>query len=76
VWGQVAERFKDYDHKLILESINEPRLVGTNVEWWFNTEDERILDAADCLNRLNQAFVETVRATGGNNADRYLMMPG
>jgi len=76
VWSQVADRFKDYDHKLILESINEPRLAGTNVEWWFNTSDKRILDAADCLNRLNQAFVDTVRATGGNNADRYLMVPG
>ncbi len=76
VWQQVAERFKDYDHKLIFESINEPRLVGTDVEWWFNTASDKILDAADCINRHNQTFVDTVRATGGYNADRYLMMPG
>ena len=76
IWGQVAERFKDYDDKLIFESINEPRLVGTDVEWNFNTARPECIDAADCLNRLNQAFVDTVRATGGNNATRYLMMPG
>lgn len=76
VWGQIADRFKDYDNKLIFESINEPRLVGTDVEWWFNTESEKIIDAADCLNRLNQTFVDTVRATGGNNTGRFLMVPG
>ncbi len=76
IWGQLAERFKDYDNKLIFECINETRLVGTNVEWWFNTEDEKILDAADCINRLNQAFVDTVRAAGGSNADRFLMVSG
>ena len=25
---------------------------------------------------MNQLFVDTVRATGGNNAERYLMLPG
>ena len=27
-------------------------------------------------NRINQLFVDTVRATGGNNADRFLLIPG
>lgn len=75
IWSQVAERFKDYDQHLIFESLNEPRLVGTDVEWWFNSNDARCKEAADCLNRLNQAFVDTVRAAGGSNADRYLMVP-
>ncbi|MBE5815122.1 MAG: glycoside hydrolase family 5 protein [Clostridiales bacterium] len=76
IWQQVSERFKEYDNKLIFECINETRLAGTNVEWWFNTADPRIVDAADCINRLNQAFVNTVRATGGSNTDRYLMVSG
>ncbi len=76
IWQQVGERFKDYDNKLIFESINEPRLVGTSVEWNFNESNPLCKDAADCLNRLNQAFVDTVRAIGGNNADRFLMVPG
>ncbi|MBQ8135982.1 MAG: cellulase family glycosylhydrolase, partial [Clostridia bacterium] len=27
-------------------------------------------------NRINQLFVDTVRATGGNNAERFLLIPG
>jgi len=76
VWRQIAETFKDYDEHLILESMNEPRLMHSNYEWWFDANAKECQDAADCLNRLNQLFVDTVRSTGGRNADRYLMVPG
>ena len=33
IWEQIAERFKDYDEHLIMESLNGPRLVGTADEW-------------------------------------------
>ena len=76
VWTQVAARFKDYDDRLIMESMNEPRLADTNHEWWFEQGNTECLAAAECINRLNQAFVDTVRASGGHNATRYLMVPG
>lgn len=76
VWTAICERFKDYDNHLIFESINEPRLVGTNVEWNFSQGDKSCQDSEDCINRLNQLFVDIVRASGGNNAERYLMVPG
>ncbi len=76
IWTQVAERFKDYDEHLIFESLNEPRLAGTDYEWNFNAGVAECKDAAGNINRLNQLFVDTVRATGGNNVERYLMMPG
>ncbi len=76
VWSQLAERFRDYDERLILESLNEPRLVGTQYEWSFDPSSAECRDAADVINRLNQIFVDTVRASGGNNADRYLCVPG
>ncbi len=76
IWAQIAERFADYDERLVFEGLNEPRLVGSPYEWSFNTAMLEIKDAADCLNRLNQAFVDTVRAAGGRNADRYLAVPG
>jgi len=76
IWTQLAARFAQYDHHLIFESMNEPRLKGTDIEWWFDAKNKRGLEAAECINRLNQAFVDTVRASGGNNADRYLMVPG
>ncbi|MBQ8596315.1 MAG: glycoside hydrolase family 5 protein [Lachnospiraceae bacterium] len=76
IWTAMAETFKDYDDHLIFESLNEPRLVGSSYEWNFQAGVAECKDAADSINRLNQLFVDTVRATGGNNAERYLMMPG
>ena len=76
IWKQVAEAFKDCDDHLILEGMNEPRLVGTNFEWYWDANNARCKEAADCINQLNQLFVDTVRATGGNNATRYLMVTG
>ncbi len=75
IWTQMAEAFADCDEHLILESMNEPRLVGTNWEWNMNRYDPTCRDAADCINRLNQLFVDTVRSSGGNNLTRYLMVP-
>ncbi len=75
IWQQLAERFRDYDEHLILESMNEPRLINTAYEWSFNPVMPECVEAAECLNKLNQLFVDTVRSPGGNNADRYLMVP-
>lgn len=74
IWAQLAERFQDYDQHLIFEGMNEPRPVGTSQEWWFNQDDPYCQEVAGCINKLNQAFVDTVRASGGRNADRYLMV--
>ena len=76
IWTQVAERFADYDERLIFEDLNEPRLVGTAYEWSYNKVVPECRESADVLNGLNQLFVDTVRAAGGGNADRYLMVPG
>lgn len=74
IWTQLAERFKDYDQHLIFEGMNEPRPRGTSQEWWFNQDDPYCVEVAGCINKLNQAFVDTVRASGGQNANRYLMV--
>lgn len=76
VWGQLAARFADYDEHLIFEAMNEPRLVGSVYEWWLDKNSDECNDAVACINTLNQAFVDTVRAGGGNNGTRYLMVPG
>ena len=76
IWTQLSERFRDYDLHLVFESMNEPRLKGNPAyEWNFDGKAAACKDAADCINRLNQVFVDTVRASGGNNAERYLMVP-
>ena len=76
IWTQLAEKFSDYDEHLIFESMNEPRLVGSTYEWWLDGSKEECKDAVACINSLNQTFVDTVRATGGKNRNRYLMVPG
>lgn len=71
VWSQIAERFKDYDEHLIFESMNEPRMVGTTLEWSGGNAE-----AHDVINQLNAAFVDLMRnKTTGNNPYRHLMLP-
>ncbi|MDE7131104.1 MAG: glycoside hydrolase family 5 protein, partial [Lachnospiraceae bacterium] len=76
IWSQVAARFADYDEHLIMEAMNEPRLIGTSDEWWLDLNKKQCVEAVQCINELNQVFVDTVRATGGNNGERYLLVPG
>ena len=78
VWSQAAEYFKDYDYHLIFETLNEPRLIGTGYEWWFNkwSIPSEVKDAIDCINKLNQKAVDTIRNTGSNNRGRLIMCPG
>ncbi|MDE5587735.1 MAG: glycoside hydrolase family 5 protein [Acetatifactor sp.] len=76
IWEQLCQRFGDYDEHLIFECMNEPRLVGSQYEWWINAGAEECKDAISCINEINQEFVNTVRAGGGSNLNRYLMIPG
>ena len=74
LWTQIGERFRDYDEKLIFEGLNEPRARrngwDTNGNWdWGGNEAMYI-----AINRWNQAFVNVVRGTGGNNEKRHLML--
>ena len=75
IWSQIAERFADYDERLIFESMNEPRLKGTSKEWWFMPNDKDGLESIRVIQDLNQLFVDTVRSSGGYNKTRYLMVP-
>lgn len=64
---QIAECFKDYDDHLILEGFNE--MVDDQSRW------SKIPDSSyKAMNEWNQLFVNTVRATGGGNANRYLLV--
>ena len=69
-WQQIATEFKDYDRHLIFEGMNEPRNYHGAHEWDGGTQEMR-----DVINKLDQDFVDTVRATGGNNSTRCLMVP-
>lgn len=68
-WSQIAAAFKDYDQHLIFEGMNEPRWKNTDFEWNGGNDEGRTV-----VNHLNKAFVEAVRASGGNNEYRFLMV--
>jgi endoglucanase len=69
VWKQIATTFADYDEHLIFESMNE---VGADA----NYDDNLVKAYYKNINAYNQIFVDTVRSTGGNNAKRWLLIPG
>lgn len=80
MWTQIAENFKDYSDYVIFEGANEE--IGARFDenskycsdsvTHYLTDNQRYALA----NEVNQLFVDTIRATGGNNAQRFLLVPG
>ncbi|MBQ7422176.1 MAG: glycoside hydrolase family 5 protein [Prevotella sp.] len=62
LWTQIAEAFKDYDEHLLFAGLNEPN-ASTQA-------------ATNNLLAYEQVFVDAVRATGGNNQKRVLVVQG
>lgn len=76
LWEQIALRFSDYDEHLLFEGFNE--ITDRYSTKFFGREgvgegDVVEDEAFSVANRLNQLFVDTVRATGGNNRTRNLV---
>ena len=80
MWHQIASYFADYSDYLIFEAANEElgarfdedsRYCSDSVNTYMDDDARYAL-----CNEVNQAFVDTVRATGGNNAQRFLLIAG
>ncbi len=69
LWEQVARRFKEYGDKLMFETLNEARRVGSANEWSGGTSSER-----DQINKYHQIAVDAIRKSGGNNDKRHLLI--
>lgn len=69
IWEQISERFSAYGERLVFEGLNEPRKNGQPDEW-----ESIDPEAREIVNKLNIDFVNTVRASGGNNALRHLII--
>ncbi|MBN1697246.1 MAG: cellulase family glycosylhydrolase [Spirochaetales bacterium] len=68
MWEQIADHFRAYDNRLLFAGTNEVMNDGD-----YSTPTQEYVDVQ---NSFNQTFVTTVRGTGGNNADRYLIVQG
>lgn len=75
IWEQLSDAFQDYNDHLMLESLNEE---GCWDDIWnrYSGDDSQKKEAYDLLLEINQTFVDTVRASGGNNAKRHLLIAG
>ena len=78
-WQQIAEEFKDYGEHLLFEGYNE--MLDPYASWCFSSfatpeqYDEAVATSAyNAINSYAQTFVDVVRATGGNNAQRNLIV--
>ena len=69
LWKQIAEAFKDYDQHLLFEAYNE--MLDEKNTW---NEPADKTDGYKAINDYAKSFVTTVRATGGNNAQRNLVV--
>ena len=79
LWQQIAETFKDYDARLLFESYNE--MLDPYDSWCFASfatparyDADVAASAYRGINQYAKLFVETVRASGGNNALRNLVI--
>lgn len=79
VWTQIAEEFKDYDGRLLFEGYNE--MLDPYDSWCFSSfgapgnYNATVAESAyNAINSYAQSFVNAVRATGGNNAERNLIV--
>lgn len=68
LWQQIANEFRNYDQHLLLEAYNE--MLDAQSSWNFAQSNT----SYDAINNYAQSFVNVVRATGGNNAQRNLII--
>ena len=77
IWKQYAEAFNNsYDEHLVFETLNEP--IDAFHEHNFHEKTDCAVCKKDfaILNEYNQLIVDTIRASGGNNASRFIMIEG
>lgn len=84
IWTQIATAFNtSYDEHLIFETMNEPRNTshehvwqpGLKLSWCDNSACAECIADYKILNNYNQICLDAIRATGGNNANRFVMIP-
>ena len=92
IWTQICETFNnEYGERLIFETLNEPRhafptgrdLNGPESdhdkgfhEWGVVEDCPECMAEVEILNEMNQMILDIIRASGGNNAKRFVMIPG
>ena len=75
LWSQISSYFNNYSEKLVFEGYNEYLGGKQFTSSGFLAELPRN-KGYELTNAMNKAFVDAVRATGGNNKNRVLIISG
>ena len=75
IWTQIGLHFADAPYQLIFETMNEPRVAGSFYEWNVHPSHPDCKASLEVLNELNQTALDAIRATGGKNGNRFVMIP-
>lgn len=84
LWTNIASAFRDYDGHLIFAGLNEPGVGGSSssasgtlmVNQYSTDTNAKEKAFADRILEYEQTFIDAVRSTGGNNANRVLVVQG
>ena len=71
LWTQIANTFRDYNDHLLFEAFNEILYTNSNDGWVAPSAGNSCYEA---IRKYHQDFVDAVRATGGNNEYRNLVI--
>ena len=74
MWTQIADSFKDYSDYLMFECQNEE--LGWETIWNPWGDGTGKAESYALCNEINQAFVDVIRKSGGNNPKRHLLISG
>ena len=70
-WTQIANRFRNCGNHLIFETMNEIHDESWGWKGGYNYNPVYAL-----MNEWNKVCIDAIRATGGNNATRWIGIPG
>ena len=74
VWSQLAAHFADVDEQLVFQTMNEPRVQGSSYEWELSLAKKEHREIVRIVNELNQTALDAIRAGGGWNESRYVLV--
>ncbi len=69
LWSQIGNHFNKYDNRVLFEATNEIMNRDSNWDWGKSWDDFRV------VHDLDQEFINLIRGMGGNNSNRYLVLP-
>ena len=74
LWTNIAKEFKTYDQRVLFAALNEPGVGGASPQAQGDMLAPESKEFADRLLSYEQVFIDAVRAAGGNNVNRVLIV--